>query len=102
MEKTYYYSNNAIYEYDEIQNKIEKISDNIKEAPIKAILIKNYVIFDYNCNILSIKPENGIGVYNKENKEYREHKNIRHYDVDRDNEKIYLQQENYKITQIKI
>ena len=76
-------------------NELEEIS---KATGVS--FVNNKIIFNFNTNIIAKYDLGSVGIFNLENKKYKKYDNIKHYNIDSEN--IYLLNEKYKVTKIKI
>lgn len=86
---------------EEDKNKYQIVMERHEiEEPTKIITVNDKVIFDFNCNVVSKNALNGIGIYDSTNDTYKKYDNIKHYDVDRDNNCVYIVDSGYQTVNI--
>ncbi len=77
-------------------------NEHSKEEPSETYIVKDKVVFDFDCNAVTLEATNKIAVYDTKTNEYKEYEGLRHFDIDRENNCIYTVDNDYKVNTIKL
>ena len=87
-------------EIDEYKDVLEK--KKIEKNPSRILEVDDKVVFDFDCNVVSRYDPQELAIYDKNTKEYKEYKEMRHYDIDREHNIIYMLNKDYKVEKINL